>query len=107
MNNRFYIDNFCEDLNYKNVILYIGEVDSSRLLKALKKDLVNKTYRLEYALNDKNPARKNFIYIENCDLQNLDYPLHEYMEEDYNVYVLHEGAGKYYIETKLDGWIQR
>ena len=101
MENRIYIDNFCEDLNYKNIILYIGEVNSSRLLEAFERDLINKCYRLDYALTDRVASRRNFIYIENCDLQNLDYPLHEYMQEGYNVYILHEDAGKYYIETNL------
>lgn len=103
MNNRIYIDNFCEDLNYKKIILYIGGVNYSELSKKLEKDYVNKIYRLDYAINDDRiPGRKDFIYIENCDLQNLDCPVHEYItDEGYHVYVLHEDTGKYYIETKM------
>lgn len=102
MNDRIYIDNFCEDLNYKKIILYIGGVNYSKLLKKLEKDYVNKLYRLEYATTNSNPARKDFIYIENCDLQDLDYPVHEFViDEGYHVYVLHEDAGKYYIESKI------
>lgn len=105
MNNRIYINDFCEDLNYQGVILYIGNVNSVNLLRALKRDKVNKTYRLDYALNDPKDSCRNFIYIENCDLQNLDYPVHEYFGDDedtYDVYVLHEDeVGKFYIEAKL------
>lgn len=102
MNNRIYIDDFCEDLNYQGIILYIGNVNDVALLKALERDNVNKTYRLEYALNDPNDCSRNFIYIENCDLQNLDYPVYEYFEEGYDVYILHEDeVGKFYIEAKL------
>lgn len=101
MRKRIYINDFCEDLNYHGIILYIGEVDDIALFKTLERDMVNKRYRLEYALNDPNDSRRNFIYVENCDLQNLDYPLHEYIEEGYDVYILHEDAGKYYVESKL------
>lgn len=101
---RIYIENFCEDLNYKNVILYIGEVDTANLLKALERDMVNKLYRLEYALDGGSiPGRKNFIYIENCDLQNVDYPAHEYMEDGYDIYILYEDkmSGKFYVKSRL------
>lgn len=102
MKDKIYINNFCEDLNYKSIILYIGNVDPTKFLKRLNKDLVNKGYRLDYALNDdRMPGRKNFIYIENCDLQNLDYPVHEYIEDGYNIYILYEDIDGYYIESKL------
>lgn len=102
MNERIYINNFCEDLNYQGVILYIGNVKYQTLLEALKRDMVNKTYRLEYAATKSDMARRNFIYIENCDLCDLGFPIHEYLEEDYDVYVLHEeGRGKYYVKRKL------
>lgn len=98
---RIYINDFCEDLNYRGVILYIGNINHVGLRKALERDRVNKLYRFDYALNDPSAACKDFIYVENCDLQNLDYPVHEYMEEGYDVYILHEDAGKYYVEMKL------
>lgn len=101
MSKRIYINDFCEDLNYRGVILYIGNVDSAALLEALKRDRVNKLWRLDYALKAVKDGCKNFIYVENCDLQNLDYPIHEYFEEGYDVYVLHEDAGKFYITAKL------
>ena len=101
MDSRIYINDFCEDLNYQGIILYIGKVDYSRLLKALEKTYVNKLWRLEYAKTKEDSAMKNYIYVENCDLQDLDYPIHEYVEEGYDVYVLHEDAGKYYVKKKL------
>lgn len=103
MNNRIYIDDFCKDLNYQGIILYIGKVNSEHLLKALEKDKVNKTYRLEWILKNPDGCYRNFMYVANCDLQDLDYPVYEFViEEGYDVYVLHEDeAGKFYIEAKL------
>lgn len=101
MSNRIYINDFCEDLNHRNVILYIGEINPDRLRKALTDSVVNKIYRLDYALNHENPALRNYIYVSNCDLQDLDWPIHEYVEDGYNVYILHEEAGKYYITVDM------
>lgn len=100
---RIYIEDFCDDLNYHGVILYIGNVNRTRLQAALEESHINKMWRLIFALSDEDPSRKNFIYIENCDLQNLDYPVHEYFEEGYDVYILYEdeGAGKFYVKTKI------
>lgn len=99
---RIYINDFCEDLNYHGVILYIGNVDPDKLLKALERSNVNKRYRLDYAVRTDDPTRRNYIYVENCDLQNLCYPIHEYIEEDYDVYILYEDNGKYYVKLKLN-----
>lgn len=104
MNERIYIEDFCEDLNYRNVILYIGEVNSNNLLKALERDKVNKLYRLDYALDGGSiPDRRNFIYIENCDLQNLNYSAFEYIEDGYDIYILYEDemSGKFYVKSRL------
>lgn len=100
MNDRVYIDDFCYDLNYRKVILYIGSVDPAKLLEALERSNLNKTYRLHTVLNDKE-SQRNFMFVENCDLMDLDYPVYEYMEEGYNVYVLYEDNGRYYIKTNL------
>lgn len=35
MNNRIYIDDFVEDLNYQGIILYIGNVDANALREVL------------------------------------------------------------------------
>ena len=99
---RIYIEDFCYDLNYQGVILYIGNVDSNRLREALVKSMVNKIYRLDFALEFDDLAKKNFIYVENCDLQELCYPVYEYLKDGYDVYVLHEdSAGKFYVKPKL------
>lgn len=105
MRERIYINDFCEDLNYAGVILYVGSVNISNLRKALEQSDVNKIYRLDYALNKADPAQKNFIYVENCDLQDLSWPVHEYMEDKYDIYVLYEDlpTGMFYIKKKLLG----
>ena len=101
MRDRIYINDFCEDLNYTGVILYIGNVDHTKLREALEKSYVNKIYRLDYSLKSDHPGKRNFIYVENCDLQNLDYPIDEYVDDNYDVYVLYEDAGKFYVKSKL------
>lgn len=107
INNRIYIDDFCEDLNYQGIILYISEnVNVEHLRETLNVSHVNKIYRLEYALNKKDPAMKNFIYVENCDLQDLDFPVYEYVNGEYDdyasydIYTLYEDAGKFYIKSR-------
>ena len=101
MSRRIYIDDFVDFFNYVGIILYIGKVDSSALLKALDKDKVNKTYRLSGALTDSEESMRNFIFIENCDLQILDHPLYEYLDEGYDVFVLYEDDGRYYIKERV------
>lgn len=101
MRGRIYINDFCEDLNYSGVILYIGNVDQNRLRKALDDSVVNKIYRLDYALTYADLDMRNYIYVENCDLQDLSYPIHEYIADGYDVYILHEDAGKFYVKKKL------
>ena len=44
---KIYIDDFVEDLNYRGVILYVGNVNLTKLLSKLKEDNLNKTYRFE------------------------------------------------------------
>ena len=101
MNERLHIKDFCEDLNYQGVILYIGNVDRDRLRKALEKDEVGHLYRLAFATSSNDPSMRDFIYVENCDLQNLDYPIHEYFEDGYDVYVLYEDSSGFYIKNKM------
>lgn len=100
MSRRRYIEDFCYDLNHKGIILYIGNVDPDRLRYALNTSVVNHVYRLDHALLNDDPTLKNYIYVENCDLQDLCYPVHEHIEEGYEVYILHEDAGKYYVEDR-------
>ena len=101
MRDRIYIDDLCHDLNYTKAILYIGEVNKTRLRNALEASFVNKLWRFEYATSNPDPSRQNFIYIENCDLQDLSFPIWEYIADDYNVYVLHEDGDKYYVKERL------
>ena len=101
MSERLYIKDFCEDLNYQGVILYIGNVDRDRLRKTLEKDKVGHLYRLVFATSNNDPSMRDFIYVENCDLQNLDYPIHEYFEDGYDVYVLYEDSAGFYIKNKM------
>lgn len=102
---RIYINDFCENLNYRGIILYIGNVNPDNLRKALERDAVNKLWRFDSALTVDDLSKKNFIYIENCDLQNLDYPIHEYVD-DYDICALHEDdVGKYYILDKRN-WLR-
>ena len=101
MKNRTYIEDFCYDLNYTGVILYIGEVSFDRLRKALEDSVVNKIYRLDYILTKTDHSEQNFMYVENCDLQDLSCPVHEYIKDGYDVYILHEDAGKFYVESKI------
>lgn len=102
MSNKIYINDFCEDLNYQGIILYIGLVDSNKLLEALERDKVSHCHRFSFATSDNDPAMKNFIYIENCDLQNLDYPIYEYMEDGYDVYCLYEDDKGFYVKRRLN-----
>lgn len=102
MSSKIYINDFCEDLNYQGIILYTGSIDSNKLLEALKRDNVNHCYRFSFATSNDNPSMKNFIYIENCDLQNLDYPIYEYMEDGYDVYCLYEDDKGFYIKRRIN-----
>lgn len=103
MSKRFYIHDFVEDLNYRAVILYVGEhIDLDRLRKKLEKDYCNHLYRFDYMLNKEADDMRRFFYIENCDFQDLDFPIHEYVGEDgYNIYNLQFDSERYFIEVDL------
>lgn len=101
MKDRIYIEDFCYDLNYNRIILYVGKVDPGRLRQALVDSVVNKVYRFDYALSYKDPTMRNYIYVENCDLQDLSYPIYEYIEDGYDVYILYEDDNKFYVKKKL------
>ena len=102
MSCKVYINDFCQDLNYKGIILWIGSVDSNELLESLERDNVGKLWRFLYATSNTNPSMKDFIYVEICDLQNLDYPIYEYMEEGYDIYCLYEDSAGFYVKNRLD-----
>lgn len=90
---KLYIKNFRYDLNYHKVILWIGNVDENRLYDRMDKDLVNHLYRFTTVSQNK------YVYVENCDLQDLDFELSEYLEEGYSIYPLFEDNNEYYIEV--------
>ena len=89
-----YIDDFVEDLNYRKVILYIGNLDSDSLRSKMESDNMGHTNHL--------------MYVENCDLQDVDTwhgdefgnSLLYLMEEGYAIYPLQyePESGKYFVE---------
>ena len=96
---KFRIDDFCEDLNYHNVILYIGNVDTTKLLDRLKKDDVNHLCRFDQVLNT-----NNLIYIENCDLQTIDFDIvNDYVDEGFIVAPLKVDSEGYYFDFTFGG----
>lgn len=100
---RIYIDDFVEDLNYRGVILYTENVDPERLLKRLKEDNLNKTYRFESVLES-----NKLFYVENCDLQDMSEcktieSILEYVDDGMVIYPLlyEKESDRYYVETLL------
>ena len=67
-----YINDFCEDLNYKNIGLYIGYLETDKLKKLHTRlfsepSYLNKQYRWKYIIQG-----SRFFYVENCDLQDCN-----------------------------------
>ena len=102
-----YIDDFVEDLNYRQVILYIGNVDLDNLRSKMESDNMNHMNRLATV------TANHLMYVENCDLQDVDTwhgddfgnSLLYLMEEGYAVYPLQyePESEKYFIEIDLGG----
>lgn len=102
-----YIDDFVEDLNYRQVILYIGNVDLDNLRSKMKSDNMGHMNRLATV------TENHLMYVENCDLQDVDTwhgdvfgnSLLYLMEEGYAVYPLQyePESEKYFIEIDLGG----
>ena len=88
---KIYIDDFVEDLNYRKVILYIGNVEPSDLHSKLEKDQMNHTNRIDSVLEN------NLMFIENCDLQDVDT---DYGDELGNslLYLISEGYTVYPLQ---------
>ena len=85
-----YITDFCEDLNYKNICLYIGylEIDELKKLRTRlfsEPSYLNKQYRWEYIIHG-----SKFFYVENCDLQDCNgYELAQcILDHDFKFYTL-------------------
>lgn len=100
---KIYINDFVDDLNYRGVILYVGNVDSTKLLNKLKEDNLNKTYRFESVLES-----NKLFYVENCDLQDMSEcrtleSILEYLEDGQTIHSLRceKDTDRYYIETML------
>ena len=104
---KLYIDDFVEDLNYRQVILYIGNVDLDNLRSKMKSDNMGHMNRLSTV------TANHLMYVENCDLQDVDTwhgddfgnSLLYLMEEGYAVYPLQyePESEKYFIEIDLGG----
>lgn len=104
---KLYIDDFVEDLNYRQVILYIGNVDLDNLRSKMKSDNMGHMNRLATV------TANHLMYVENCDLQDVDTwhgddfgnSLLYLMEEGYAVYPLQyePESEKYFIEIDLGG----
>lgn len=100
---KIYIDDFVEDLNYRGVILYVGNIDPAKLLNKLKEDNLNKTYRFKTVLES-----NKLFYVENCDLQGVSEHetlknILEYLEDGQVIYPLRyeKESDRYYVETML------
>ena len=102
---KIYIDNFVEDLNYRKVILYIGDVDPDTRRPRMDKDYVNHINRFDSVLEN------NLMFIENCDLQDVDTDYGDELgnsllyliSEGYTVYPLQydETTEKFFVETDI------
>lgn len=97
---KIYIDDFCNDLNYKEVILYIGSVETGKLKQRLIDDCVNHVHVFDKIIN--NSIDSNFMYIENCDLHDLTHDVRRYIANGYAVLTLYEDRhGAYYVEIDI------
>lgn len=102
---RLYIDDFVEDLNYRKVILYIGDVNSADLYLKLEKDCMNHVNRFDSVLEN------NLMFVENCDLQDVDTEhgddfgnsLLYLISDGYVVYPLQYDSliKRYFVETNI------
>lgn len=102
---KLYIDDFVEDLNYRKVILYIGNVDADSLHSKMTADNTNHMNRFDGVLHNK------LMFVENCDLQDVDTDhgdefgnsLLYLIEDGYVIYTLQyeSESGRYFVETNL------
>lgn len=102
----YYIEDFCEDLNYHPVILYIDpKISLYDLYERLEKDHVNHLYKFFNCVGD-----NRLFYIENCDLQdvitNKDWnELHAMLEDGFSFLHLKKDENGYFIEIPdVIGW---
>lgn len=93
---KIYIKDFCEDLNYRQVILYIDpEVNITRLRNKLKNDNVNHLYAFDWVITNR------LFYIENCDLQycsfDANFGLINLLDEGFSILHLKADEIGFYI----------
>lgn len=103
---KIYIDDFVEDLNYRKVVLYIGDVEPDDLCSRLEKDCMNHMNRFDSILEN------DLMFVENCDLQDVDTEhgdefgnsLLYLISDGYVVYPLQYDslAKRYFIETNIN-----
>ena len=90
-----YINDFCEELNYTDVILYIHEeINFLDLCEKLKKDNVGHMYRFNLIKSNR------LFYIENCDLQDVDdKELFDLLYNEYAILQLRKDSVGYYVKV--------
>lgn len=99
MTHKTYITDFCEDLNYQGVVLYVdSEIDLEDLLNHLKAANVSHLYRFDCVRENR------LFYIENCDLQDVTIDsnqneLLDLLENDYSIFELKKDNAGFYIKV--------
>lgn len=97
---KVYITDFCEDLNYTNVVLHIDdsflEQDWDDLLDAMRSSNLSHMYRFDMVRGNR------LFYVENCDLQdvtlNKDWDeLYELLQNDYRILQLKRDSCGFYV----------
>lgn len=91
----YHIRDFCEELNYTSIILYIHEeVDLQALYARLESDQVNHLYRFDAV------KANRLFYIENCDLQAVDNrEVAELFDNGYSVLQLRKDSNGFSIKV--------
>lgn len=95
---KFYITDFVEDLNYKNVVLHIDEsVDLDELRDKMASDDMSHMRKFNIVRIDR------MFYVENCDLQDVVLTPHwnqlrDLVEDGYTVVQLKRDTHGFYIE---------
>lgn len=92
---KYRIHDFCEELNYTDIILYVHEeINFQELYKRLQSDLVNHLYRFD------SVKANRLFYIENCDLQNVDNKeIAELFDNGYSVLQLRKDSDGFFIKV--------
>lgn len=91
---KVYVDDFCDELNYTDVVLYVhDEINFQDLYKKLKSDLVSHLYRFD------SIKESRLFYIENCDLQNVDdQEVSEFFDNGYSFLQLRKDDVGFYVK---------